>query len=133
NFNNLLDSAEKLTAEQKALLKDGKMRLQMNMKEKLFKIDMNIPYKDFATLQKLLETSGSNSAMTEAMDEIFNQKKDEKKADEPANEKAPDLGGMTNFYTVTVKKGLISKQVDQEKFKELMAKPEMAQMSQLTS
>jgi hypothetical protein len=38
---------------------------------------------------------------------------------------------MTNFYTVTVEKGLISKKVDQEKFQQMMARPEMAQMSQM--
>jgi hypothetical protein len=128
NFSSILDSAKELSAEQKVLLKDAKMHMQMNMKENLFKINMNIPYKDFASLKKLLETSGGGSG---AMSEVMKGAISSDKNDEQANNEQPDFGNMTNFYTVTVEKGLISKKVDQEKFQQMMARPEMAQMSQM--
>jgi hypothetical protein len=135
NFGSLLDSAEKLTAEQKILLKDAKMRMRMNIKEKLFKIDMDVPYKDFGSLQKLLSTTaGGGGAMSEAMKEVFSDKKKEEQNDSTVQKGdwTPDMN-FTDFYDVKVSKGLISKKVNAEKFKELMAKPEMSQMQQLTS
>jgi hypothetical protein len=110
------------------------MRMRMNIKEKLFKIDMDIPYKDFGSLQQLLATStGGGGALSEAMKEVFNDKKGEQ--NDSATSKGdftPDMN-FTDFYDVKVSKGLISKKVNAEKFKELMAKPEMSQMQQLTS
>src|SRR5687768_3616348 len=40
----IMDSAKDVTADQKELLKDGKLKLQMNMKEKLMKLDVNLPF-----------------------------------------------------------------------------------------
>src|SRR5687768_18529619 len=50
-FKDILDSAKDATAEQKELMKDGKMKMQMNIKEKIFKMDMNFPYKNLNSLQ----------------------------------------------------------------------------------
>lgn len=136
NFSSMKDSASKLTDEQKELMKEGKMHLQLNVKEKLFKIDMNIPYKNFSSLQKLLAGGGATGgAMSEAMKEMFSDKKDEPAEDSSMakGDWNPDMGDYTNFYDVTVSKGLISRKVNAEKHKALMAKPEMAQMQQLTS
>lgn len=134
NFNHVIDSAKQMTAEQKQLMKDGKMRMQLNMKEKLFKIDMNIPYKDFGSLQKLLSGAGAGGgAISEAMREMFNKNEPKNDSTMQTGDWTPDVGDFTNFYDVTVSKGMISKKVNADKFKELMAKPEMAQMDQLTN
>jgi hypothetical protein len=142
NFASFADSAKEITPEQKELIKDGKMHMQMNMKEKLFKIDLNIPYKDFNSLQKLLAGGGGagGGALAAAMKGLFADKNKDQAADEDSSslpsskgDWTPDMGGFTNFYDVTVSKGLIARKVNMDKHKELMAKPEMAQMSQLTS
>jgi hypothetical protein len=140
NFASFIDSAKQITPDQKELLKGGKMRMQLNMKEKLFKMDINIPYKDFNGLQKLLAGGGAGGgALSEAMKGLFSKDKDKDKADEQNDSTmshgdwTPDMGGFTNFYDVSVSKGLISRKVNLDKHKELMAKPEMQQMSQLSS
>lgn len=136
NFGDVLDSAKDMTAEQKQLMKNGKMHMQMNIREKLFKIDMNIPYKDFGSLQKLLAGGGGGgSAMSALMKEVFDKKKEGQAQDSAVQEKdmTPNMDDFTNFYDVTVKKGLISRKVNPEKFKALTARPEMAQMEQLTN
>ena len=56
-----------MTAEQKELMKDGKMRMQLNVKEKVFKMDLNIPYKNFASLQKLLSSGGATGNVMSEM------------------------------------------------------------------
>ena len=55
------DSAKDITPEQKALFSAGKMRLQMNIKEKIFKIDTDIPFKSYGDLQLLLAGGGKAS------------------------------------------------------------------------
>jgi hypothetical protein len=135
NFSTILDSAKEMTAEQKELMKDGKMRMQLNVKEKLFKMDLNIPYKNFASLQKLLSSGGvTGNVMSEMMKGMFGGKK----GNESDSTAEPQMfgGGMddlTGFYDVTVNKNVISRKVNAEKYKALTEKPEMAQMKQLSS
>jgi hypothetical protein len=143
NFQNIVDSAKEMTAEQKELMKDAKMHMQMNIKEKLFKIDINIPYKNYASLEKLLAGGGATgSAMSEVMKDVFSEKKTDDQvqalpadssAGEIKEEVSPGMNDFTNFYDVTVKKGTISRKVNQEKWKALTDKPEMQQMKQLSS
>jgi hypothetical protein len=45
----------------------------------------------------------------------------------------PDMGDFAGIFDVTVKNGLIEKKVNQEKYKALTERPEMAQMKQLTN
>lgn len=136
NFGSLLDSAKDLSAEQKELMKDGKMHMQLNMKEKLFKIDMNVPYKNFASLQKLLASGGATGgAMSKVMKEIFSDKKGNNQTDTTQSQEqdfAPNMDDLTGFFDVTVNKGLISRKVNTEKWKALADKPEMQQMKQLS-
>jgi hypothetical protein len=135
NFSTIIDSAKEMTADQKELMKDGKMRMQLNVKEKVFKMDLNIPYKNFASLQKLLSSGGvTGNVMSEMMKGMFGGKK-ENESDSVAE---PQMfgGGMddlTGFYDVTVNKNVLSRKVNAEKYKALTEKPEMAQMKQLSS
>ncbi|OQP66961.1 hypothetical protein A3860_00965 [Niastella vici] len=131
-FKSLLDSAKDVTAEQKELMKDGKMKMQMNIKEKIFKMDMNFPFKDQNSLQLLMSgKGGSGTGISSAFKNMFG-KKDEP-ADQPGAPKAPDMGDFAAIYDVTIKNGLIQKKVNAAKYKEFMDRPEMAQMKQLNS
>jgi len=131
-FKSLLDSSKDVTPEQKELMKDGKMKMQMNIKEKIFKMDMNFPFKDQNSLQQLMSgKGGSGTGITSAFKNMFG-KKDEP-ADQPGAPKAPDMGDFAAIYDVTIKNGLIQKKVNAAKYKEFMDRPEMAQMKQLTS
>lgn len=130
-FKSLLDSAKETTAEQKALMKDGKMKMQMNIKEKLFKLDLSFPYKDLNSLQQLMSgKAGGGTGMSAALKNVFGKKEGEQ---DLATPKGPDMGDFAAIYNVTIKKDLIEKKVNADKYKEFMARPEMAQMKQLTS
>jgi hypothetical protein len=130
-FKSLLDSAKDATAEQKELMKDGKMKMQMNIKEKLFKLDLSFPYKDLNSLQQLMSgKAGGGTGMNAALKNVFGKKDGEQDAPTP---KGPDMGDFAAIYNVTIKKDLIEKKVNQAKYKEFMDRPEMAQMKQLTS
>src|SRR5215204_6013679 len=56
---NIMDSAKDATAEEKQLLQDGKVNLRMNIKEKLFKAQVDIPFKKYTDLQMLLSGKGN--------------------------------------------------------------------------
>src|SRR5688572_19432706 len=103
-FKSLLDSAKDATAEQKELMKDGKMKMQMNIKEKLFKLDLSFPYKDLNSLQQLMSgKAGGGTGMSAALKNVFGKKEGD---DAPAP-KGPDMGDFAAIYNVTIKKDLI--------------------------
>src|SRR5687767_4957931 len=119
----LMDSAKDATAEQKELMKNGKMKLQMNIKEKLFKMDMNLPYKNFNSLQKLMAGQGGNGAGLADVFKTMFGKGDS--VGQPAAPKEPGMNELAAMYDVTVKNGLISKKLNTDKFKALLDQPEM--------
>lgn len=129
---NMLDSAKDLTTEQKELMKDGKMKLQMNIKEKIFKMDMDFPYKNYKGLQQLMSgQGGNNTGLTNLFKDMFGKGDSTDQVPAPSN--GPNMDDIAGIYDVTIKNGLISKKVNAEKFKALTDRPEMAQMKQLTS
>ena len=130
----LMDSAKDMTADQKALMKDGKVHLQMDMKEKLMKLNVDIPYSGYDNLQKLMSGMGNNgTGIGEAFKAIFDKGDDSSAAGMPAQPKTNQMDQLNGIFDVVVKNGMISRKANQEKFKKLMDNPEMEQMKQLSS
>ena len=131
----MLDSAKDVTPEQKKLLADGTVKMQMNIKNKLFKMDMNIPYSGYNNLQKLMAGQGAGPGLTDAFKQFFggdnNPQRDTTKIIDEARE--PDMQDIAGIYDVTIKNGLISKKTNTEKYKALLARPEMEQVKKLSS
>src|SRR5690349_17255885 len=46
----VMDTAQNVTPQQKRLYRDGQMRLQLNLKESIFKADMSFPFKNYEDL-----------------------------------------------------------------------------------
>lgn len=127
----MLDSAKDITADQKELLKDGKMNLQMNMKEKIFKAQVNIPFKGYKNLQSLMSGNGNSmSGLSQLFKGVFDKGQQQPALDSP---KEPGLEDMNAIFDVVIKDGLISKKINAEKHKALVEKPEIAQMQQMAS
>lgn len=114
------DTASTLTAEEKALLQDGTMRMTINQKEKVFKITMNYPFKKMEDVQKIMELQQSGKG--------FNPMG--KAKDNPA------LGGMQDqglptadqITHLTFRNGLIERKVDQQKLNDLKSNDQFEQM-----
>lgn len=127
----VMDSAKELSPEQRELLKDGKMNLQMNMKEKVFKAQVNIPFKGYKNLQSLMSGNGSSmSGLSQLFKGVFDKGEQKPALDGP---KDPGLEDMNSIFDVVVKDGLVSRKVNIAKHKALMEKPEIAQMQQMAS
>jgi hypothetical protein len=132
----VLDSAKDVTAEQRKLLENGKMHLVMNLKEKVFKMDMDFAFNDYKSLEALLSGVGAGNLGTRNIENAFSSifdKNDTAKQSQPEAPKGPELGDLNGVYDVTVKNGLISKKLNADKLKAVLERPEMAQMKQLTS
>jgi hypothetical protein len=130
---NIVDTAKDITAQQRELLQNGKMNLRMNMKEKLFKAQVDIPYKGYDNLQLLMSGQGnSTSGLSELFKGTFG-KGDQKQGPQLDTPKEPGLEDMNSIYDVVVKDGLISKKVNAEKHKAMVENPEIAQLKQMVS
>ena len=114
------------------MISRGKMHLQMNIKEKLFKIDTDFPFNSYNELELLMSGSGGMSALGEVMKKVFDKGSTEN-SDQPDTPKDPSLDQLTTIFDVVAKNGTISKKINQDKYKLLMEKPEMEQMKQLTA
>lgn len=129
-FKSMLDSAKKLTPDERSLMETGLMHMIMNLKEKQFRIDMDFDFKNNRELALLLSGAG-NGGFGDAMKSVLQkQPTPESQLDAP---KDLEVDQLSNIYDVQVENGLISKKVNKEKLKAITEKPEMAQMSQMAS
>lgn len=125
----VLDSAKDMTPEQRELLKDGKMNLKMNMKEKVFKAEVNIPFKNYKNLQSLMSGNGNSmTGLSQLFKGVFDKGEEKPALDSP---KEPGLEDMNTIFDVVVKDGVVSRKVNPEKHKALVEKPEVTQLQQM--
>lgn len=132
SLNSYTDTTKDYSPEQRKILSKGTMHMQMNIKEKVFKIDTDIPFSSYNDLQVLLSSSGSSSSMNSVMKKLFD-KGGAENTDQPDSPKDPGLDQINTIFDVVAKNGMLSKKVNKEKFKLLMERPEMAQMSQVSN
>lgn len=124
----VMDSAKNITAEEKRLYKDGSMKLQLNIKENVFKSDVKFPFRSYSDLQQLMMGSGSNS-MGSVFKKLF-AKPDSAQNDAPMQDQAFDQ--INSIYDVRIDRHSISRQLNKQKYDELMKRPEMAQVKQMS-
>ena len=125
----IVDTAQKLTAEQKALLRDGVVRVKMDLAAKEFKINMNYPFSSLEKLQKLNNTlSSGGMGFSEVMKGAMGNGNKEG-GDQPSSE-TPEMDQLLGIFDYNISNGLIKKTVNPEKLKKLMDSPKMAEMKQ---
>lgn len=133
SMSSFADSSKEITEEQKELMRNGKMHLVMNIKEKIFKIDTDFPFNNYSQLQSLLSGNGGGmQALTNAMKKVFDKGAAQQDNNQPDTPKDPDLDQLGNIFDVVAQNGTISKVLNKVRYESLMAKPEMEQMKQLT-
>jgi len=133
SMSSFADSAKDVTEEQKELMRNGKMHLVMNIKEKIFKIDTDFPFNNYSQLQSLLAgNAGGMQALTNAMKKVFDKGASQQDNNQPDTPKDPDLDQLGNIFDVVAQNGTISKILNKARYESLMAKPEMEQMKQVT-
>jgi hypothetical protein len=129
---NVVDTAKNLTAEQKNLLRDGKVSIKMDLAAKEFKINMNYPFASLERLQKLNSTlSAGGMGFSNIMkDTMGGGGKDKPGLDQPSNSETPEMDQLLGIFDYTISNGLIKKSVNAERLKKLQDNPKMAEMKQ---
>lgn len=104
------DSSSKLTAEEKALLKNGTVHLNINQQNKVFKIDMTYPFKKVEDLQKILELQKSSKGFNP-----FKQAGENPALAGLGGDSEGDMGSPLDGIDIIYKNGLIERKVDPKK------------------
>jgi len=104
------DTSTTLSAEEKALLKNGTVHLNINQQNKVLKVDLNYPFKKMEDLQRILELQKSGKG--------FNPLK--QAGQTPGlpglgQDAGGQMGNPLEGVAITYKNGLIERKVDQQK------------------
>jgi hypothetical protein len=122
----LLDTAKNISAENKALIKDGSVHLLLNMEQKQFKSDVIIPFKSLSDLQKLYNSMNNQSL---GFTQLFKGMAGKPDSASSGNDNSmPDMNQFNAIYDFESHDGLLSRKLNPEKWKALQASPQFAQM-----
>ena len=124
-FKNLVDTSSAISEEKKALVKNGKISMKLNMDKKLFNTDMNFPFRNLDNLQTLYASLGDGSLGTGQLLKSMGGGKEEGAA---GSMPGPDMSQFNNLYDFRSRDGKISRKVNQEKLKALVDNPQFSQM-----
>jgi hypothetical protein len=105
------DSSSKLSAEEKELLKNGIVHLNINQQNKVFKVDMTYPFKKVEDLQKILELQKSKKGFNPLRQAGENEALQGLGGGDSDSAMSSPLDGIDIVY----KNGLIERKVDQKK------------------
>jgi|KBSMisStandDraft_5_1062788.scaffolds.fasta_scaffold25751_2 hypothetical protein len=124
----LVDTATNISAEDKALIKDGYVHLKLNMEQKEFKSDIVIPFKNLANLQKLYNSMNNQ---TLGFNQLFKGMAGKSDTASAGNDNGmPDMNQFNAIYDFESHEGLISRKLNAEKWKALQQSPQFAQMKE---
>lgn len=120
----ILDSAKDATPEQRKLYSSGIMKLKMDMSQSIFNADVNFKFNNYNDLQLLMSGNGVGG-LGDIFKKVF--------ANDSTQSVSPENGldQINNVFDISVKNGLISRQLNKPKYDSLMNRPEMAQVKQM--
>jgi hypothetical protein len=121
----LLDTVKTISAEDKRLIKDGSVHMKLDMENKVFKSDIVIPFKSQDDLQKLYNSMNNNSLGFTQLLKGVSGKTD---TDSAGGSGMPDMNQFNAIYDFVSHDGLISRKLNQQKWKALQQTPQFAQM-----
>jgi hypothetical protein len=127
-FKNFIDTSTMLSPADKKLLGAGKMRMQMNVAEKRFLIDLNFPFDTAGELERLMSGVGAKN-IGNAMKSVFGRTAPSKQLLDAPQEL--EIEQLWQAYDVKVEPKKISKSLNKERYNIIMARSEMAEMQQL--
>lgn len=125
----VLDTAQNVPADQKALLRDGKVHMVINVNESIGKLDMNFPFTSTAKLQDLYASLNSS---TSGLKNLFNgMGKNLPKSDQGGNDKS--MPQIASVYDIVVNDGLYSRKVNKQRYDEFVQAMKLDELKQMGS
>jgi len=125
NMKDVLGSVDSLPADKKAVLSAGSVHIRLDTAAKVFTTHMNFPFTSQDNLQKLYATLGDGSLGTAQL--FKNLGGDEGGGGGAPN---PDINQFNGIYDFSCHDGLITKKVNQDRWKVLQSNPQLAQIKQ---
>ena len=123
----LVDTAKNISAEDKALIKDGSVHLVLNLDKKEFKTDIVIPFKNLSDLQKLYNAMNSQSL---GFSQFFKGIAGKPDSSAGTDSGMPDMNQFNSIYDFVSHDGLISRKLNAERWKALQQSPQFSQMKE---
>jgi hypothetical protein len=117
----LIDTVKSITPDKKALLHDGKVHLNLDMNEKVFKTNSVFPFKNVSDIEKLRSAAGSNSFGAGQLLKNFG-------GDKSDNSREPDMSMFGSIYDFKIKDGMISSKLNKTKWDSLQKNPQFNQI-----
>ncbi|MBA2745446.1 MAG: hypothetical protein H0U44_04395 [Flavisolibacter sp.] len=105
-----VDTATDLTAEQKRLFREAEMFININQKEKLFKMSMLFPFKTLDDVNRIIAYNEKGNGVG-----LFN-KKDKNPMSSMAKESGMPNAG--DYFIITFSEGLVERKIDEKKLAE---------------
>ena len=122
----LVDTAKNITAEDKALIKDGSVHLKLNIEQKVFNSDIVIPFRSLSDLQKLYNSMNNQSL---GFNQLFKGMAGKTDTVSSGNDNSmPDMNQFNAIYDFESHDGLLSRKLNADKWKALQQSPQYAQM-----
>ncbi len=128
----VMDGSNELSPAQKKLFREGTVRLQMNVKEGLFKTDVFFPFSTHDELARLMAGSGSGS-MAEVFKKVFSEQEGGSEDDVSPIGQDQGLDQLNSVFDVTITKNAIVRKLNKTRYDAMMEQPEIAQAKQMAS
>jgi hypothetical protein len=119
----IIDTSSTLSADKKAVLSPGSVHIKIDLDAKVFTTHMVFPFTNQANLQKLYATMSDGSSLGSA--QLFGGL-----GGDNSGGASPDINQFNGIYDFTSKDGLITKHLNDDKWKALQNEPQFAQMKQ---
>lgn len=123
-----IDTSSSLSADKKALLRDGSIHLKMNMAEKLFNIDMQYPFTSMDNLQKMYANIGETATGFGDMLKGLNGP-----GGQEGQGAQPSLNKVGSYFDILSDKTSISRKLNKEKYAAMANDSMMEQMKGMSS
>src|ERR1044071_5752656 len=107
----VVDTAKNITPEKKALVRDGKIHMKLNMDEKVFKADMHFPFSSLNNLQQLYTSMNDGSLGTATLFKGLASGKSDS-GSVGGNNNRPDMNQFKSIYDFQSTDGMISRNVN---------------------
>jgi hypothetical protein len=112
-LSSIADSIEDISADDKALVKKGKLRLQINMPDEKFLIKVHFPFSNPSEIGRIDQVS--SKLVQQALKKQLAESGEGGGADALKGGNIPD-GSVESYYITTYSKGLIEKKLNKEKY-----------------
>lgn len=129
SLKDFIDTSSSLSADKKALLRDGTIHLNMNMPEKVFKVDMQYPFTSLANFQKLYVNLGESSAGLGDMLKGMTGGGGASQEGQPQ----PNINKIASYFDLVTDKNSISRKLNKEKYAAMATDSMMQQLQGMSA